>query len=767
MRRLRRRAASACSPATPSVNPDAPIICCTAEILANLALREGADADVGQVVMDEFHYYADPDRGWAWQVPLLELPRAQFLLMSATLGDVTRVRGRPHPAHRPADARSSPAPSGPVPLHFSYATTPVHETIEELLQHRPGADLRRPLHPGRRAGAGAGAHEHQRREPGRAATRSRRRSAAFRFSAGFGRTLSRLVRHGIGVHHAGMLPRYRRLVEQLAQAGLLKVICGTDTLGVGINVPDPHRAPHRADASTTARGSGTSRPASSTRSPAARAGPASTPPAPSSSRRPSTRSRTSGCWPRRATTRRSAARSCARSRPRGSSPGAEPTFERLVGGRARAADLELRGAATRWCSTWSPAPATRSRPCGTCSRTTTRTAAAQRRHIRQAIAIYRALLAAGVVERLPEPDATGRPVRLTVDLQPDFALNQPLSPFALAAMELLDRESPTYALDVLSVVESTLDDPRQVLSAQQFKARGEAVAQMKRDGIEYEERMELLEEVTHPKPLAELLERGLRDRTGTGHPWVADHELRPKSVARDMFERAMSFAEYVGSTGSPAARAWCCATSPTPTGRCARPCPSEARTEERRGPHRVAGRARPAGRLEPARGVGVAAGGREDLGPDAGPRGAGRRGRPAAGHGEPRAPSGCSCATRCSAASSSPRCEHYDELGELDAEAGWTADRWEQAHDAVLRGARRPRHGRRTRAARRTSLLDEHPEGCRAGARLWRVRQIFDDPDGDHDWGITAEVDLAASDEAGEAVVRVSDVGRPGPSDPG
>ena len=136
---------------------------------------------------------------------------------------------------------------------------------------------------------------------------------------------------------------------------------------------------------------------------------------------------------------------------------------------------------------------------------------AQRRHIHQAIAIYRALLAGGVVERLDEPDAEGRPVRLTVDLQLDFALNQPLSPFALAAIELLDRESPTYALDVLSVIESTLENPRQVLSAQQFKARGEAVAQMKADGIEYEERMELLEDVTYPKPLADLLDGGLRD----------------------------------------------------------------------------------------------------------------------------------------------------------------------------------------------------------------------------------------------------------------
>src|SRR6204780_1616004 len=118
-----------------SVNPSAPIICCTAEVLANIALRDGSDADAGLVIMDEFHFYADPDRGWAWQVPLVELPRAQFLLMSATLGDVSRFErdlarrtGRPtavvHSAERP------------VPLLFSYVMTPLHETVEELLATR-------------------------------------------------------------------------------------------------------------------------------------------------------------------------------------------------------------------------------------------------------------------------------------------------------------------------------------------------------------------------------------------------------------------------------------------------------------------------------------------------------------------------------------------------------------------------------------------------------------------------------------------------------
>ena len=218
-----------------SVNPTAPIICCTAEVLANIALRDGADADVGQVVMDEFHFYADPDRGWAWQVPLIELPRAQFVLMSATLGDVrffeqdlTRRTGRPTAVVQ-SDER-------PVPLTFEYVLTPLHETLKELLETRQA-----PVYVVHFTQAAA-LEQAQALMSINVCTRAEKDAIAetignFRFSSGFGKTLSRLVRHGIGVHHAGMLPKYRRLVETLAQAGQLKVICGTDTLGVGINVP--------------------------------------------------------------------------------------------------------------------------------------------------------------------------------------------------------------------------------------------------------------------------------------------------------------------------------------------------------------------------------------------------------------------------------------------------------------------------------------------------------------------------------------------------
>ena len=424
--------------------------------------------------MDEFHFYAEPDRGWAWQIPLLELPQAQFLLMSATLGDVarfeedlTRRTGRPTTVVRSA--------TRPVPLSLRVPAAPrCTRPLTELLETRQA-----PVYivhftqaaAVERAQALMSINMCTRAEKDAIADADRQLPLHHRF----GRNLSRFVRHGIGVHHAGMLPKYRRLVERLAQAGLLKVICGTDTLGVGRQRADPHRAVHRARRSTTARGCGCCGPASSTRSPAGPAGPGSTPRAASSRRRPSTSSRTRRRSPRPATTRRSAARWSARRPRRASSPGREQTFEKLI-------DADPEPLTSRFRVTHAMLLSVIARPGNAFEamrhllEDNHEPRRAQLRHIRRAIAIYRSLLDGGVVERLDEPDAEGRIVRLTVDLQQNFALNQPLSTFALAAFELLDPESPSYALDMVSVVESTLDDPRQILAAQQNKARGEAVA---------------------------------------------------------------------------------------------------------------------------------------------------------------------------------------------------------------------------------------------------------------------------------------------------
>ncbi len=526
-----------------SVNATAPIICCTAEILANIALRDGEQADVGQVIMDEFHFYADPDRGWAWQVPLIELPRAQFLLMSATLGDVsrferdlTRRTGRPTAVVRSA--------ARPVPLLFSYVMTPLHETLQELLATRQA-----PVYIVHFTQAAA-IEQAQALMSINVCTRDEKDAIAeliggFRFAAGFGKTLSRLVRHGIGVHHAGMLPRYRRLVETLAQA-LLKVICGTDTLGVGINVPIRtvlFTALSKYDGSKTRLLQ--AREFHQIAGRAGRAGFDTTGyvvvQAPEHVVETERALAKAGDDPKKR-------RRVVRKKPQ---PGfvswGQPTFERLVAAEPEPLQSSFAVSHAMLLNVIGR-PGDAFQALRHLLTDNDEDPAAQRRHIRRAFAIYRALLAGGVVERLDEPDEQGRRWRLTVDLQDDFALNQPLSPLALAAIELLDRDAPEYPLDVLSVIEATLDDPRQVLSAQLFKARGEAVAQMKADGIEYEERMDLLDSVTYPMPLADLLD-GAYEIYRQGHPWVADHRLAPKSVARDMYERAMTFTEYVGFYG--------------------------------------------------------------------------------------------------------------------------------------------------------------------------------------------------------------------------
>ena len=217
-----------------SVNADAPVICCTAEILANIALREGSTADVGLVVMDEFHFYAEPDRGWAWQVPLIELPQAQFVLMSATLGDVTELAADISRRNGRETVLVTDA-ERPVPLSYTWSLTPLAETLEELVTtHQAPVYV---VHFTQKDAVEHATGLLNAKLGIVASDELKERLAGFRFGAGFGKTLSKLLRRGIGVHHAGLLPRYRRLVEQLAQAGLLTVICGTDTLGVGINVP--------------------------------------------------------------------------------------------------------------------------------------------------------------------------------------------------------------------------------------------------------------------------------------------------------------------------------------------------------------------------------------------------------------------------------------------------------------------------------------------------------------------------------------------------
>src|SRR6185295_6880425 len=360
----------------------------------------------------------------------------------------------------------------------------------------------------------------------------------------------------------------------------------------------------------------------------------------------------------------------------------------------------------------------------------------QLQHIREAIGIARSLLQAGVLERLPEPDTDGRRYRLTVDLPPDFALNQPLSTFALAAIDVLDPAAETYARDVVSVIEATLEDPRQILAAQLNKARGEAVAQMKADGIEYDERIELLDDVTYPKPLEELLGHVYETYLQT-NPWAADAHLSPKSVAREMWERAFTFREFVsvyGLTRSEGAvlRYLSDAFKALRSG-----VPTAARTDE------LTDIVEWLGELVRQVDSSLLDEWEQLTSPDQ-PLDA-----PVAVPARPRPLTGNERAFTAMVRNALFRRvelfarRRWQDLGELDADSGWTSQRWQEAGEAYF--AEHDDVGIGADARGPAMLIVDREPG------LWRVRQILDDPAGDHDWGFDVEVDLEASDEEGVA----------------
>lgn len=529
-----------------TVNGNAPIIAATAEIVANIALRDGAEANIDQVVMDEFHYYSEPDRGWAWQVPLLELSKAQFLLMSATLGDtqwleddLTRRTGRA--------TNLVAGTTRPVPLDFSYVFSAVHETIEELL-----ADKKAPIYV---------VHFSQREAAERAQaltslsgiiTKEEKEAIAqeiggFRFTTAFGKDLSKLLRKGIGIHHAGMLPKYRRLVERLAQKGLLKVICGTDTLGVGINVPI-----RTVLMTGLAKFDGQRQRILKSREfhqIAGRAGRAGydtegtvVVEAPEHEIENAKERHRIGDDPKRLKKLKK------KSAREGEVSWSEKTFARLteaepeqLTSQFRVSNSMLLNVLARHGNGYDHMRHL--------LRDNHDNRSKQNKDILTALDLFRGLVDSGVVQKSTKGlDIYGRPYHLVRELPRDFALNQPLGPFALAALSLLDPEAETYNLDVISVFEAILDDPRQVLIAQQKQRRGEEIAALKADGVDYTDRMNIVEDITWPKPLEELLEQAY-DTFAETNAWVREFELRPKSVVRDMLENAMTFSDLVATYG--------------------------------------------------------------------------------------------------------------------------------------------------------------------------------------------------------------------------
>ncbi|HTW07667.1 MAG TPA: DUF3516 domain-containing protein [Acidimicrobiales bacterium] len=734
-----------------AVNPEAPVICCTAEVLANVALRDGERAPVHQVVMDEFHFYADPDRGWAWQVPLIELRRAQFVLMSATLGDVSRFVGdlRRRTGRETAVVTSA---ARPVPLDYRYARTLVHDTLAAL-----AAEHLAPIY---------AVHFTQRAAVERAqaltsaglSSRSERDSiaaaiAGFRFGAGFGQALSRLLRHGVGVHHAGMLPRYRRLVERLCQQGLLKVVCGTDTLGVGINVPirtvlftGLSKFDGSASRLLTAR---------EFHQMAGRAGRAGYDTAGTVVAQAPEHVAENDRAVARAGGDPAKLRKVVKAKPpKGFVHWDEGTFLRLVAAPpeplassfrvTNAMLLEVLDRPGDGCAAMKQLLVDNDEP-----------RPAQRRHIRSAISLYRSLLAAGVLERLSEPDELGRRVRVTVDLQDDFALNQPLSLFVLEALPRLDTGSGSWEMDVVSIVESTLEDPWPVLFAQLERLKTETLARLKEEGVEYEERMEVLMQLEHPKPQAEFLYE-VFDAYRVRHPWARDYNVRPKSVVRDMYEKYMGFAEYVAHYGLARSEGLLLRYLSDAYKALVQNVPEDAKTPGLTDVTDWLG--------ELVRQVDSSLLDEWELlsQPDqvAGALARGERPSAAAARRVPAALTANERAFRVMVRNACFRRvelaarKDWAGLGELDQHCGWDAARWEAEMapyfaEHVSTGTGAP--------ARSASLWQVRTS---PGSRSWRVRQVLDDPEGYHEWAILFDVDLDASDEQGEPDLRPVEVAR-------
>ena len=804
-----------------AVNPGAPIICATAEVLANHAVRDRELADIGLVVMDEFHFYTEPDRGWAWQVPLLLMPGTQFLLMSATLGetavfeeDLTRRTGRESVAITGAER--------PVPLEFSWVLTAVHETIELLLR-----DDRGPIYVV--SFTQASAVEQAQALTSVELVSSARKAAikdavgGFRFGKGFGTTLRRLVLHGVGVHHAGMLPKYRRLVETLAQAGLLAVICGTDTLGVGINVPirtvlltSLTKYDGRKQRVLRAR---------EFHQIAGRAGRAGfdtigyvVVQAPEHVVLNAKALAKAGDDPKK---RRKVVHKKAQE---GTLSYTEATYDRLVAAAPEPLTSKMRvnhamvlNVLDQWEGQQSALH--------TLLLDNHETPERREALVERAVQVLASLLRAKVVEpddgsaldhwlpadlpdaappafEVGDPDAPGDedepappasddlgpigellaaagrlgtadaepspadgdgppaaeehrtigtlerfvrgdehrypegPFQVALDLGDGFALNQPLSAFALAVLEMLDPEAPGYALDVVSVIEATLDDPRPVLMAQRFEARGEAVGAMKADGMEYEDRMDALDDVTWPRPLAEELEAALRVYRQT-HPWVDPRGLSPKSVVREMYERAMTFGEFVAHHKLFRAEGVVLRYLTDAYRALRSTVPTSARTEELDDIVEWLGevvRHTDSSLLDEWEALANPSD--EPLTEVRTPS-------------ENRALSANPRALRVMVRQSMFRRIELLSLGRFAAlaalDGGLSQDEWAAAtagyraeYDDLGTGPQ----------ARGPAFFRVAEEDGR-----WVVSQILEDPDGDRDWRITAELDLAATDEAGELVL--------------
>ncbi len=528
-----------------SVNRDAPILCCTAEILSNIALHDGEESEVRDVIMDEFHYYSDPERGVAWQTPLLTMSKARFLIMSATMGRTDFFRDV---IERLTKEKTVVVSSNqrPVPLDFSYSEINLAETIEKIK-----ADNKLPAYVVHFTQLGAA-------ETAQSLTSinfcSKEEKATINkeletaeFSSPFGKDIKKYLKHGIGLHHAGLLPKYRILVEQLAQKGLLKVICGTDTLGVGVNVPI-----RSVLLTQLCKYDGTKTRILKARDfhqICGRAG-----------RRGFDTEGSVICMApeyvienikleKKAAKDPSKKKKIVKRKPpeKGFVNWTEETFRKLVDAQpeplvssfdiSHGILLNVLSRETDGCL----AMRDLIRNChGT---------DIQKKHLRKkSWKLFRSLVDREIIEILPEKLRRGAKVRVNLDLQEDFSLNQTLSLFLIDTLSLLDNESDQFAFDVITLVESILENPHIILRKQLDKIRDKAMNEMKQKGVSFDERMEELDKLEYPKPNRDFIYTTF-NAFASNHPWVGQENIQPKSIAREMYENFMSFNDYVKTYG--------------------------------------------------------------------------------------------------------------------------------------------------------------------------------------------------------------------------
>lgn len=524
-----------------TVNRDAPILCCTAEILANYALRDGDRAPFREVIMDEFHYYADHERGVAWQVPLLTMSKARFLLISATLGtpdffqkEVTRLTG--------TETIIVSSTQRPVPLEFSYVDTSVDVTLQELIAENKAPVYLVHFTQNEAAQAAQDLMSLNFCSTAEKASIKELMQGA-KFTSPYGKEVKKYLQHGIGIHHAGLLPKYRVLVEKLAQMGLLKVICGTDTLGVGVNVPIRTVVLTRMSkyggqkvATLSARdfhqitGRAGRRGYDDIGFVVAQA--------------PEHVIENAKMESKAAGDPKKLKKMVKKKPPEGFVGWSEDTFKKLQGATPEAL-------VSRFQVSHGLLLQVLSRADDGCHamlkliKDSHETAAAKKQHRKRAWQLFRALVERKIVEIVPVAQRVGgSKLRLNVELQEDFSLNHALSLYLIDALPLLDPNSPSYAVDVMTLCESILENPDIILRRQLDKVKTEAMNAMKAEGVPFEERIAKLEELEYPKPNRDFIYNTFNDFAAL-HPWVGQDNIRPKSIVREMFENFRSFADYV------------------------------------------------------------------------------------------------------------------------------------------------------------------------------------------------------------------------------